>query len=399
MRSRRVLAGLFAALLAVGVPVSGSPQPATPGPAPSPGFSRLRLVRVFDEEGFGQPVEAYRFLAPSDWQVQAWTRWRQESVGCPSNIVEAGAVLSAPDRVTGVEVFPTYGWQWVDEPQSRQLLIDRARQMNQVGIQSCPWQPQVRAADFLRDVVIARRRPGAQIVDMRPEPGVARALDAMWRPYVMPALQSGYLLSYTVDAARLRLAYVLAGRPVDEWVTGALAVGVQRTPTTLVAAHTFDVSPLPLHVTAIRAPRGELERRAPFLAAIVGSIRANPTWLAAVWNVQLAMGKTQLAGAQDRARIMYETQQSIGQIYTRVWAAQQQTYGQLAQQYSETVRGVETFHDRRASPGLERVEVPGGYREAWSNGRGEYILSNDPNFNPAVTFRENWERMPVVGRQ
>jgi hypothetical protein len=271
--------------------------------------------------------------------------------------------------------------------------------MNQVGIQSCPWLPHVRAVDFLRDVVIARRRPGAQIVDVRPEPGVAGALDAMWRPYVMPALQSGYLLGYSIDAARLRLAYMLAGRPVDEWVTGALAVGVQRTPTTLVVARTFNVAPLPLHVTAIRAPRGELERWAPFLATIVGSIRANPTWLAAVWNVQLAMGKTQLAGAQDRARIMYETQQAIGQIYTRVWASQQQAYGQLAQQYSETVRGVETFHDGRASPGLERVEVPGGYREAWSNGRGEYILSNDPNFDPAVTFREGWERMPVVGRQ
>ena len=67
----------------------------------------------------------------------------------------------------------------------------------------------------------------------------------------------------------------------------------------------------------------------------------------------------------------------------------------LAQQYSQYIRGVETDVDRISG---ERVELASGHGQAWSNGRGECILSNDTNFNPGIAFRERWEQMPRLER-
>src|SRR5215831_14073318 len=58
---------------------------------------RMKLIKVFDREGWSQPVEAYRILIPSDWNVDGWAHWRQGSIGCPDNIVDAGLRAVAPD--------------------------------------------------------------------------------------------------------------------------------------------------------------------------------------------------------------------------------------------------------------------------------------------------------------
>jgi hypothetical protein len=35
----------------------------------------------------------------------------------------------------------------------------------------------------------------------------------------------------------------------------------------------------------------------------------------------------------------------------------------------------------------------GGSTAAWSNGKGEYVPSDSPNFNPEVEFKEDWRPM------
>lgn len=103
----------------------------------------------------------------------------------------------------------------------------------------------------------------------------------------------------------------------------------------------------------------------------------------------------QRQGAMDRARIWREAQQEISRIYSQAWQQQQRVQSGLAQQYSQYIRGVETYVDRISG---ERVELASGHGQAWSNGRGEYILSNDTNFNPSIAFRERWEEMPRLER-
>jgi len=39
------------------------------------------------------------------------------------------------------------------------------------------------------------------------------------------------------------------------------------------------------------------------------------------------------------------------------------------------------------------VELPGGYEHAWSNNLGEYVLTNDANFDPNRGSTLHWDPM------
>jgi hypothetical protein len=40
-----------------------------------------------------------------------------------------------------------------------------------------------------------------------------------------------------------------------------------------------------------------------------------------------------------------------------------------------------------------RVDLPNDYQYAWSNGLGEYVLSNDANYNPNLGTNVNWTEL------
>lgn len=113
-------------LVALTWPGAPHSAPAKSSSPPSEDHYRLKLVKVYDREGWGQPVEAYRFLIPADWKVEAWARWESGNIGCPDNLIDAGVRALAPDGVTAFEVFPAQDWTWDDDPTARQSS-DRSR--------------------------------------------------------------------------------------------------------------------------------------------------------------------------------------------------------------------------------------------------------------------------------
>jgi hypothetical protein len=68
----------------------------------------------------------------------------------------------------------------------------------------------------------------------------------------------------------------------------------------------------------------------------------------------------------------------------------QDTLDRLSTQFSQTIRGVDEYRDPFEGQG---VELPGGYDHAWSNALGEYILTDDPSFDPKIGSNLNWEVM------
>jgi len=58
--------------------------------------------------------------------------------------------------------------------------------------------------------------------------------------------------------------------------------------------------------------------------------------------------------------------------------------------FDRYIRGVENYRN----PFEDRaVELPSGYRNVWANSSGEYILSNNPNFNPNVGGTQQWRSL------
>lgn len=72
-----------------------------------PGYYRLKLVRIVDNQGFGQPVEVAHLLVPADWRTEGGVQWDNRQIRCPANIIQIHFRAIAPDGVTGIEVAPS----------------------------------------------------------------------------------------------------------------------------------------------------------------------------------------------------------------------------------------------------------------------------------------------------
>lgn len=67
-----------------------------------------------------------------------------------------------------------------------------------------------------------------------------------------------------------------------------------------------------------------------------------------------------------------------------------QTDDRIYQSGIEYIRRVGTCRDPYEG---RTIQLPGGYHDAWVSPGGEYILSNDANFNPSVGSTTEWRRM------
>jgi len=62
----------------------------------------------------------------------------------------------------------------------------------------------------------------------------------------------------------------------------------------------------------------------------------------------------------------------------------------IANNFSQYIRGVVEYYNPMEQ---KSVELPSGYKNIWTNSSGEYILSNDVNYNPNVISNLNWQLM------
>ena len=355
------------------------------------GYVRLKVFRLMDNTGFGQPVEAARFLVPSDWRMEGGIQWAP-SFGCLQMMVNAQFRFVAPDGITGLEVFPNYVWNWYDDPYQRQLATQTARS---AGQQPCDMAPPAGAAEFLRNKLVPAFRRGAQVVATEPQPQVAQASQASLQAYMQQAAAYGLQMDLRADAARIRINYTMNGRQIDEWISATVQYNKQQVMSASAAVQggMGYTSSYTLTATAqigTRAPAGQLDALTPLFTTMIASYRPNVAYVNAVSQVMAGMGTTQVQGAADRSRIWSQANRDISDIIRQGYDRQQQSQGRIAESWSQTTRGVETFVDPSTN---ERVELAGGYTQVWSNGNGEYVLSNSPNFVPNRVLEGNWREM------
>lgn len=383
--------------------IAAKPRPApaaAAGTAPTkgtpPGVVRMRLVRVTDKVGFGQPVEVLRMLIPADWKFEDQVQWDNGQLGCPANVVQVRFRATAPDGVTGLESFPSFSWTWTDDPMMQSIQQQQAA--NRTG---CAPYPVMGAADFVRNMVIPALRQGARPGAVEPLASVAQVEQRIAEQNARQLIQAGYVRGVRVDAARVRLDYDVGGRPVEEWMSATVSARA------MPAANSADIMQGNLNynmntysvgaynVFGVRAPKGQLDANASLFASMVASVRVSPQYQAALTQFILNIGKINMEGARDRQRIWQEANASIQNTWRETQRMQQESQARQAEQFGQAIRGVENFVDPSTN---ERVELSSGYRNAWTNGKGEYLLSDSPGFDPAVTFREDWRELRREGR-
>jgi len=149
------------------------------------------------------------------------------------------------------------------------------------------------------------------------------------------------------------------------------------------------------YVTGERAPQGQLDASEKFFELVAGTYRQDPAWGAKVSGQAQAIQQIELKGVRDRSAIVAKNAEDMRNIQRQGYENRQQSLDRISEQRSQTTRGVETY--RNPSTG-ETVELSNQYGQAWVNNRGEYLLSDQPGFNPSVTFKEDWKALEHVKR-
>ncbi len=391
-RVQVILLGLAATFVPAG-PASAQQPRSRPAPvtATGSGVMRMRLVKILDSQGWGQPVEVARLLIPSDWKEEGGIQWAQNMARCPQNIIQARWRARSPDGLTGIEILPQYAWVWSDDPMQQQMM-----QQSAANNMACDAYPVMSPADFLARMVVPRTRQQARVVAGEPLPAVSRAEQAGLDRTYGPIVQQGYLRGVRAEAGRVRVEHLVNGQPVEEWLSATITTIAAPSANsaalmnggTAMTATNYQL--MAYNVVGIWAPRGQLDRQARLFATMVTSTRPNPQYQAAVAQFLNNVGRIQQQAAMDRQRIWREAQQAISGSIQQTYAQNQAVQDRMAEQFGQAIRGVETYIDPRSN---ERVELVGGYTSAWSNGKGEYILSDTPGFNPAAALQEDWREM------
>ena len=384
--SRLIIAPVAA--LALGLTLGA--QPAAQKALP---YYRMKLVKTIDQSGFEKPIPSASMLIPSDWQFTGQTSWVRANSCDP---VQTTFKASSPDGKLAIEGFPQYDWQWSDDPTVRQAAAADLQTRARYGAKGCDIQQPQSAADFLR-ANYRKVRPNAQAAGVEPIPDIAEQAASGARQAEGQAARYGLQQRIRTDAARLRIEYSVNGQPMEEWVTALTVVRATTGPSYNVAmgrmGQTTYYNCSASMLFALRAPRGQLQSSEKFFRMLLSTIRVNPAWQARVTGTMSNVAAAEQKGARDRSGIIARNNEEVSKIITGGWQQRQKVQDETAANFSQMTRGVETF--RNPSNG-ETVELDNRYAHAWTSATGEYLLSDDPNFDPNVALREKWTALQRV---
>jgi hypothetical protein len=144
------------------------------------------------------------------------------------------------------------------------------------------------------------------------------------------------------------------------------------------------------YLTAFRAGRERLDSYANLYRAIFASAKPNPAWLALVQQVSQGLTSNTIRHINQIGALSRQISRDFNQISDmnmKGWQERSAAMDRVSEQFSQTIRGVDPYFDPNSG---QNVELPSGYTQAWSTPLGEYILSDDPNFNPNVGSTQTW---------
>jgi len=235
----------------------------------------------------------------------------------------------------------------------------------------------------LREIVLPRYRSnmqGLQIVKEEPLPDLPRL-----------AKSDAAISGGSADGGKVRITYSGQGGQIEEDIYGVVEVFRAPMPSMFGQFEVFfwfvDF------LFSFRTAAGRLDATADLFKLLIGSFKLNPEWYAAYKSIIQTFAQRQIQ------RIHHIGQ--IGQIYAETgrqmreqnlndFYARQATYDRLATDRSRAIRDVDAFVDPHRQ---EVVELPAGYGHAWANNLGEYIVTEDSDFNPNISSSLHWEPM------
>jgi hypothetical protein len=326
---------------------------------------------------------AFDVMVPSTWKFVGNVILGGGKGGCFSDLFALSMQATSPDGSITFQVAPDYSWQYADDPAVMKSLTDPRRRALGAGAKPCPTGKPVRAEDYVRQNIVPLFPSGATVLSVEPFP----ALNEIVRKRRGLPPGDGSTGSTRTEAVRARMAFQKDGKDLEEWVAVAMVVDISRA----IRGSFYDSHATSL--IALTAPKGKLDANDRIFKVIVSSISPQPQWMSYA-NQQLTT--LYRAEAQKEASI---DKMRADLINNEIATLQGVTANMMAgasvsaMQADQNIRNVQTFRDPTTGNTMELSNL---YDHAWLNGSNQYILSDNPNFNPNGNITGSWSQLQAV---
>ncbi len=307
-------------------------------------------------------VDAFSFLAPEGWRGQGNVEWMHQW----ERLVQLHTTVTDPATGTTVEWLPIQDFMWFQAPAGFSAPVGG----NYQGKAYVPpiTDPAQFVTEFWAPNALARLQ-GATLVRTTDVPEIA---NEFIRLFGGPGEAHAY---------RLRYEYNQNGTPWEEDVQFAL----------LFSSSNGITSWYVNYATSVRAPKGELDEQQGVASTVIASRATTVEWEATYRQVQ----KLFIQGIIQQMNDTVAFGQALQQYRAESQALQQQVVNERAasqdhnaELFRQTLGGVESYNDP-VNGGL--VELPLGWNQYWVNQKGEYITSDNVNFDPNTLNDGTWQ--------
>jgi len=336
---------------------------------------RLKTFTYIDRQGIG--IEAFRLLVPSEWKFEGGTRWVLDNPGTPA---VASFRIYNPNGVEELEVFPNQAFFWTDNPTQLQYFPVGSRYF---GSEVRPIAGPVEA---LKEIVLPRFRGDAvdlRVVSEQELPDLAKSLRA--------ATQNQLGLSTSAEGAKIQIEYQRNGKWIEEELYGL--VESMSFPIRSMFGQFTNTNWHVDYLFSFKAEKGKLDANSKLFQTMATSFQVNPQWFNKynqVVEYLIQRQIQQIRSIGELSRIISQTHNEISDMMMQSYNQRQEVYDRVAENFSQYIRGVDQYYNPVEQ---KPVELPSGYRQAWTNSLGEYVLSDQEDFNPNIGSNQTWQKM------
>lgn len=324
---------------------------------------KLRTHRYTDYKVFG--CEAFSILVPEGWSYTGGLIWR----GHPTMPGAFNFSIQSPDGDQELRVLPSMPYFWNSSPLGMFGFPEGSNYMgNEVR------RPVSGYSQYIQQFLIPGRGSNPRVLGHRTDPQLANELR-------MENQGGGFGANVQVDAGAVKVEYS-RGIQVFEENIGCAIIFMQM----MYGALSWTAD----RIVAVRAPKGKMEESSKLFTTLLKSFRIEPRWYDMYYRYVQSLIQYKMQDIYNQgliSQIISNTYNQMSEISRQSYERQQATYDRTYAGISEGIRGVNSYYD--PYKGYD-VEVPVDYRYVYANPLGEYVVTDNPNYNPNAGSNLTW---------
>lgn len=336
---------------------------------------RFKTFNYIDKNGIG--IEAFRMLIPSNWQFEGGIKWILNNPAMPA--VSEFRVQN-PKGKEEFEVFPNQAFFWTNNPMVLSIFPTGSRYFGSEIL------PPMEALVALKKIIIPRFRNTVRelnIVNEEDLPDLVKNLRG--------ETQSQPGVFNNASGAKIRVVFKKDKILMEEEIYCVVESFSFQMPT--ITGLITNINWIIDYIFSFKAEKGKLDDQSKLFQTIAFSFELNPLWFSKYNQIIEYLARMQIQQIQNigqLSKIISQTHDEISNMIMDSYYQRQGVYDKISNNFSQYIRGVDEYYNPIEN---KPVELPSGYDNVWINNLGEYILSDNPNYNPNTESNKNWQKM------